>query len=164
MSGRILNCLGLSCRFCLGAEGELAEQDCVQGEDDGDGEPSGDAGARRGAEAVHHVLPVGEQKQRDEREGQCEAEHDLREDEDAERVKASGDDDDSGNHGDKAAQEDGKADGEEAFNNDLAGHDADGGGREPGAEQGNCEDDGGGGAEERPEGVIRLLNGWLQVG
>ena len=62
-----------------------------------------------------------------------------------------------------AAQEDGELDVEEAFDDDLAGHDSDGGGRQAGAEQRDGEDDRGGASEERAEGVVRLLNGGLQV-
>ena len=74
---------------------------------------------------------AGKQKQRDEREGQRKAEDDLREDEDAERVEAGGDDGDGRDDGDEAAQEDGELDVEEALDDDLAGHDADGGEERP---------------------------------
>lgn len=108
-------------------EGELAEQDGVQRDDDRRGEPSGDAGSRRGAEGVHYVTPIGKDEQRDEREGQREAEHDLRENEDAQRIEAGGDDGDGRDDGDEAAQEDGELDIEEAFDDDLTGHDSYGG-------------------------------------
>ncbi len=55
------------------SEGELAEQDGIECDDDSDGEPAGDAGAARAGKAVHDVLAAGEQKQRDEREGQGKA-------------------------------------------------------------------------------------------
>ena len=111
----------------LGTEGELAEQNGVEDDDDGDGEPAGDACAARAGEGLHDVCAAGEQQQRDEREGQREAEHDLRENEDAQRIEAGGDDGDGRDDGDEAAQEDGELDIEEAFDDDLTGHDSYGG-------------------------------------
>ena len=93
--------LDCSASACLEAEGELAEQDGVERDDDGDREPAGDAGAGRAGEAVHDVAAAGEQQQRDEREGQREAEDNLREHEDAERIEAGGDDGDGRDDGDE---------------------------------------------------------------
>lgn len=75
---------------------------------------------------MHYIGAVGEDQQRDKREGKREAEHDLREHEDTQRIEAGGDDGDGGNDGDETAQEDGEFDFEEALDDDLSGHDADG--------------------------------------
>src|ERR1039458_2304534 len=147
----------------LAAKRELTEQDGVEGDDDGDRKPAGDAGVARAGEALHDVAAVDQQKQRDKSEGQCEAEDNLREDQYPERVKAGGDDGDGGDDSDGAAQEDGELDVEEALDDDLAGHDANGGGRQSRAEERDGEDGGGEGSEERAEGVVRLLNGGLEI-
>ena len=111
----------------LRTERELAEQDGVESDNDGNREPAGDARAPCAGEAVHDVLAVGEQEQRYEREGQSEAEDNLREHQDAEWIEAGGDDGNGGNDGDQPAQEDWELDVEETLDDDLAGHDAYGG-------------------------------------
>src|SRR6202022_4229894 len=110
---------------------KLAQQNRIQRDDDGDADPSRDAGARGAGEVVHYGLATGQDQQRNQREGQREAEDHLREDQDAQRVQPGGDDEDRRDDGDQAAQEDGELDVEEALDDHLPGHAADRRGRSP---------------------------------
>src|SRR3984957_13437738 len=107
---------------------------------------------------AHQAFAASENQQRHQREGQAEAEHGLAEDQSLERIEAVGDDGDSGNHGEQAAQKNAHAHSQKTLNNYLTGHSADARGRKSRAQQRDAKGGAGELTEERPKRRVSGLN------
>src|SRR3954467_7425902 len=85
-------------------EQRLEDQEAVERDDERRDDDGGDGGEPAVDERPHDVAPARQQDQRDERERDAEAQHDLADDERAARVDADGEDDERRRHGDRPAQ------------------------------------------------------------
>src|SRR5579883_573397 len=104
----------------------LPQQKEIQRYHDAHRQPAKPVRDRTVHEVAHDLAVAGEKQERNEGKGQRKAQDDLREDEYPQGVQAAGDDDDGGDKGEQPPQEDAEADIEEAFDDHLSGHGADG--------------------------------------